>query len=442
MASRTEPRRVLIVAPHFPPVNAPDHQRVRMALPYLAAHGWQAEVLAVGPEFVEAPVDPSLSAIIPPGIRVHRVLATSPRCTRRHGWGSLARRAYPFLRERGLELLMEGRFDLVFFSTSQFGVLPLALDWRRRTGTPYVLDFQDEWISDYYVRHPHVTPPGGRLKYALSRTLARWQEGGVVRQAGQIVVVSGRYKTNLLRRHRSLNPANLHVLQFGGAAEDFDLARMPGTTQDFFRIGNGTNWTYVGRGGPAMRLAATAFFLALQRALRERRIDRGGFRLHCLGTDYATGDRARETFTPLAAEAGVAPQVREQTARLPYFTALRCLREADALVVFGSDDPGYAASKLMPYILARRPLLGIFHQASDCVNLMRETGAGVTVTFTSGEPAANVAGRIFDAWFASHQFARQPVVAREALADHAASEMSRKLCAIFHAASATPARAP
>ena len=28
------PRRVLIVSPHFPPINAPDHQRVRMSLPY------------------------------------------------------------------------------------------------------------------------------------------------------------------------------------------------------------------------------------------------------------------------------------------------------------------------------------------------------------------------------------------------------------------------
>ena len=43
------PSRVLIVSPHFPPVNAPDHQRVRMSLPYLGEFGWEGHVLAVVP---------------------------------------------------------------------------------------------------------------------------------------------------------------------------------------------------------------------------------------------------------------------------------------------------------------------------------------------------------------------------------------------------------
>ena len=33
-------RRVLLVSPHFPPTNAPDHQRVRMSLPFYREHGW------------------------------------------------------------------------------------------------------------------------------------------------------------------------------------------------------------------------------------------------------------------------------------------------------------------------------------------------------------------------------------------------------------------
>ena len=121
-----------------------------MALPYLAENGWEAEVLAVAPEFVEAPLDPELAAALPEGTTVHRVPALPQRWTRRLGWGSLARRAYSFLKRRGNELLASGRFDLIFFSTSQFGVLPLALDWRKRHGVPYILDFQDEWMSDYY----------------------------------------------------------------------------------------------------------------------------------------------------------------------------------------------------------------------------------------------------------------------------------------------------
>jgi hypothetical protein len=40
-------KTVLIVSPHFPPVNAPDHQRVCMALPYLEQFGRIANFWAI-----------------------------------------------------------------------------------------------------------------------------------------------------------------------------------------------------------------------------------------------------------------------------------------------------------------------------------------------------------------------------------------------------------
>jgi len=41
-------KRVLIVSPNFPPINAPDMQRVRMSLPFYRDNGWEPVVLAVG----------------------------------------------------------------------------------------------------------------------------------------------------------------------------------------------------------------------------------------------------------------------------------------------------------------------------------------------------------------------------------------------------------
>ena len=45
------PRKVLIVSPHWPPVNAPDLQRVRMSLSYYRQYGWEPVVLAVHPDY-------------------------------------------------------------------------------------------------------------------------------------------------------------------------------------------------------------------------------------------------------------------------------------------------------------------------------------------------------------------------------------------------------
>ena len=63
-------KTILIVSPHFPPINAPDHQRVRMALPFFKECGWEPVVLAVNPEHVEGVRDPLLAQTLPSDLRV------------------------------------------------------------------------------------------------------------------------------------------------------------------------------------------------------------------------------------------------------------------------------------------------------------------------------------------------------------------------------------
>jgi len=73
-------KKLLIVSPHFPPINAPDMQRVRLALPYLRAHGWEPTVLAIAPDSIEGGRARSvLEKTYPADIRVVRVPGLSPR---------------------------------------------------------------------------------------------------------------------------------------------------------------------------------------------------------------------------------------------------------------------------------------------------------------------------------------------------------------------------
>ena len=119
-------RKVLIVSPHFPPINAPDHQRVRMALPHFAEFGWEPTVLAVRPECVEGVLDPRLEQSLPGDARVVRTGAWPSGFTRKFGLGSLALRALPYLFAQGNRLLAFRKFDLVFFSTTMFPVMALG----------------------------------------------------------------------------------------------------------------------------------------------------------------------------------------------------------------------------------------------------------------------------------------------------------------------------
>ena len=45
------------------------------------------------------------------------------------------------------------------------------------------------------------------------------------------------------------------------------------------------------------------------------------------------------------------------------------------LLIPGSDDPAYTASKLYPYILTKKPILGLFHPKSSAISILKETNS-------------------------------------------------------------------
>ena len=71
----------------------------------------------------------------------------------------------------------------------------------------------------------------------------------------------------------------------------------------------------------------------------------------------------------------------EITDRIPYFEALFLLGKADLVLVPGSIDQSYTASKIYPYVLAKRPLLAVFHKNSSVVRLFDSVDCGKLVAF-------------------------------------------------------------
>lgn len=425
-------KKVLIVSPHFPPINAPDHQRVRMALPHFPQNGWQAEVLTVNTNYIEGVHDPLLARSLPEGIQVIATSALPVRYTRRVGLGTLALRALPFLLKAGNRLLRTRQYDLVFFSTTMFPVMVLGPYWLRKFGVPYVLDFQDPWLSDYYQNKNDQKPPGGRFKYGFSQFLARHLEPYALKRVSHVITVSPAYPAMLQHRYPWLQDDQFTVIPFGAAENDFTQLPRLNVRQQLFAVGDGKlHWVYVGRGGKDMAFALRGFFTALYRARLMEPEKWRNLELHFIGTDYAPGDLARKTIEPVAVECGVGDIVLEHPQRIPYFEALQCLMDADALIVPGSDDPGYTASKIYPYILAQKPLLAIFHEKSSVVDVLRSTNAGTVVTFTNGDDCDLIAQKIAREWLHS-SLPPKPITNWEAFRSYTAREMTRRLCESFN----------
>jgi len=404
-----------------------------MALAHFQEFEWEPVVLAVDPEFAENNRDDSLLATIPSDVEIHRVRALPAGVTRRMGIGNLALRCLPYLRSKGNELLADRSFDSVLFSTSMFPVMSLGPGWRKRFGVPYVLDFQDPWLTDYY-KDNELQPPGGRIKYALSNMLGRALQPRVVREAAHILVVSPAYPDLLRSRHPELSGKDFTVLPFAGAQSDFEFASSSNAQHEVFTKNDGlSHWVYAGAAGAIMEKSIRAFFAALKlRVDREPQLGRC-LRIHFVGTSYAGAAKARKTVRSIAAEFGLDGIVDELADRLPFLTTLRLLADADALLIFGSDDPSYTASKLFPYILARKPLLVIVHEESSIVEMVNRTRSGVVVTFSSDETLTEIAAHIGHRWLGWP--ATELRTDWDEFDKYSALSMTRCLCAILDSAS-------
>jgi hypothetical protein len=432
-------KQVLIVSPHFPPINAPDMQRVRLALPHLRAHGWEPTVLAVAPDSIEGGVlEPTLEETYPADVRVVRVRGLSPGVTRRFGVGNLWWRCGAAITRAGEALLKEKKFDLVFFSTTQFSAFALGPKWKREFGVPFVLDYQDPWVNDYY-RRTRTRPPGGALRYALSQWQARRAEPRVLREAAGAIAVSDAYGRTLAQNYPWFDAARVPTLPFGASETDFEVAARHRPAAPLIDFDDGHfHHVYTGRCGPDMAAALTVLF----RAFRSFRATDGlrcaeKMRFHFIGTGYAPPPLGVDTVLPIARAEGVAEFVHEHRYRVPYFDALSYLQRAHALVAVGSDDPSYSASKLFPFVLARRPLLLVFHGASPVLGFAERISVGERIAFGSAKDVDAAAAEVERRWFVERGCERPAAFDAAAFEPFTARALTAKLAEVFDAATVT-----
>jgi len=433
MTSSLGPLRVLCVSPRFPPSSAADAQRLRLVLPHFAAEAMEAEVLAVDPRCCSEPHDPWQLQRLPPAVTVHRVRGLSSRWGRLPGLGSLENRAAPLLAVEGDRLLQQAKrlgrpFDLAYFSTTAFGTFALGRRWWRRFQLPYVLDYQDAWVNDFYRLRPDLPPPGGRLKHTVVDHLQRRREPRVLRFAAGVTAVSGAYLDDL--RHRYSFAAQLPgiVLPFPGCPDDFNepvtAAPLPFDPDDGL-----LHWVSIGRGGEDLATALHGLFAAV--AHQTSSSLRARLRLHFIGTSYAPPGREQCSIRPLALQYGLGDVVVESPTRLPMGQALAVMLAADALLVMGSDDPAYTASKLYPYLLARRPLLAVLHHASPACELLQRCGGAHWVSFDPAAPVGQLEQAIASRWLHCDRHAQVVSLDHHAFRPHTARAQAGQLRRFF-----------
>jgi hypothetical protein len=394
-------RRLLFVSPHFPPDASAGAHRARVLAPHLEATGWRPTVLTVEPTAYDGALDHELGAMVPANLDVVRVPAFKSGTTRRLGFGDLGLRSLPSLWRAAKRLFEQHRFDAIYITT--YPVYPALIGPRLRAHTkaPLVVDLQDPWTGAW-----GLTVGGGAnstpdLRSRLSRHVLGMIEHRVLPVCDAVTGVSSELLGQLRERYALLRDRPALTLPIGIDPSDLEWVRAHPRPPAAFDPADGNfHLCSIGTLLPLSIEPLRAVFAAILRLRRTEPALTARLRLHFIGTsNQATRDAAPRVM-PIALEAGVADLVTEDPQRIPFADALRAQLAASALLVLGSTESRYNASKLAPSLIVRRPLLVVAHEGSGMVHHLRQGhGRSVRViTFGDGLDglAANVRAVLSD----------------------------------------------
>ena len=390
-------KNLLIIYPHWPPSNLAGVHRPRLIANFLPEYGWHPIVLTVHPDYYEEPHDWDLCKTVSDKIEVHQTKAykvTKPRVI-----GDIGLRAFPFLYRKALQIIRSREIDFIWIPIPSFytALLGRLLHWK--TKTPYGIDYIDPWVRDISGRKD--------WRHRLSNTLAKVLEPIAIKKAALITGVAEEYympallrnfrketirqgdssrysennfyvqgtakQINLPRRQagNSTIKQTLHIaFPYGFDPHDHEI-ELENIDLPWKDIPDCKPLVYAGAFLPNSRQFVETLFKSIRGLMDEGRWDQN-IRLFFLGTGPYPG----KSIVDYAKEYGIEPIVEEIRRRFPFLHILHFLSKSYAVMVIGSTEKHYTASKVFQAILSRKPVFAILHGESTAYQVLQEVQAG------------------------------------------------------------------
>ncbi|HEY8016769.1 MAG TPA: glycosyltransferase [Dongiaceae bacterium] len=369
--------KILLLSHAFPPLSVIASHRAYGWARAWAAAGHDVHVLTQAKSAMDGPLDLDLPI---DGLQLHTVPAWwsrspapvggAPRASALARWALLKQKTrrlrdrlgplgdirlllVPSLVRAGQRIAAAGGFDVIVSSYGPASNVIAGSILARKTGIPWVVDYQDLWSENYLWR-----------RGALWRRVSLAMERRIVRRAALLVTLS---QGLAARIDRSLGRRAM-VAYFGYLENDDD----PPATVD--AVDSAPGLVYAGRIYEAHQTAAR-FFGCLANVLARRPDIREALRLDFYGPD-------QEPLRRMVRAAGAAPLAR-LAGLIAHREVLAAERRAAALLFFDWIDPsapGVMTGKLFEYLRSGRPIVfigaGFETEASA---LARRSGAALVL---------------------------------------------------------------
>lgn len=348
--------------------------------------------MCVDEAYHEEPLDSDLAALVPASVEVTKVRALSPHFCRPLGLGEISLRAWWPLRRAVLRLLATRSMDAVLITGSPYYPMLLATEIKQRFGVSVVLDFQDPWVSAWGATQPRFSKAGA------SHRLAIMLEPRAVAAADFITSVSETQNAEMHARYPWLDPSRMAAIPIGGDPEDYRVVRARHCREgDFVLDRSHINLSYVGTVWPPV-IETVRTLLRSVSEVKSRRPDiYAHLHINFIGTTPNPMAPDGRWVRPLAESEGVAEVVREEPRRLPYLEALALQARSDAIVMLGSAEPHYTASKIYGVMMSGRPYLSLFHSASSSHEILSRAGGGIALSFEGATSLPGLVAPLADA---------------------------------------------
>ncbi|AEE50745.1 hypothetical protein Halhy_2880 [Haliscomenobacter hydrossis DSM 1100] len=357
-------KQVLIIYPHWPPSNLAGVHRPRLIANFLPEFDWQPIVLTVHASYYEETPDPDLLLTVRSHVEVIKTQAWPVR--KIFGYrliGDVGLRGFTALYKEALRLVATKKIDFIWIPIPSWYTALLGPLLHQKTGIPYGIDYIDPWVSKL-ANHEKTFSRAWWVNQ-----LARLLEPLAVKKASLITGVSTPYYQGVLDRNFKHRPIEHVGMPYGFDPEDHRI-QLPNLTPPWESEDDVIPYLYAGAFLPQSHYFVQTLFKAIAELKSSNVID-ARIRLYFLGT----GNYQGKTIAEYADEYGLGTIVKEVNQRFPFLHILNFLGTAQGVIVIGSTERHYTASKTFQSLLSGRPVFAMFHEASTAVEFLEKAQA-------------------------------------------------------------------
>jgi hypothetical protein len=251
-----------------------------------------------------------------------------------------------------------------------------------------------------------------------------------MKKADGLISVSDSYIQTLQERYPLLKAKHAEVITFAAFDIDFKIAQAHSEQLPLvYHPEKKINLVYIGRGGFDMKPALNTLFGAFKQGLVSQPTLFENIHMHFIGTSYAPKGKGMPTILPVATELGITSHVTECTDRIGFYESIKNMQCADGLIIIGSNQAAYTASKLYPYILAKKPLLAVMHPESNVVKIINDCNAGSLIPIDQITP---LAVQTLASYLDSANHRTPPATDWKAFEQYTAFSMTKKQVELFN----------